>query len=254
MSRSQGRATALCPPISVDARPPATEGLIPVSIFDVDRTLTRLPTYSPFLIFAARRVAPWRLLFVPIVILAMLAHVARLLPRPKLKTLMHRLMIGLRLKERDAARLADAFALHLMERGLYDQGIRLIAAERAAGRRVILATAAPHFYVSALARRLGLSDVIATASSWDGACLTPAIAGDNCYGPAKCAMIRDYLAANGLERNGLHIRFYSDHASDLTTFELCDEPFAVNPSRRLRTIAQQRGWPVLDWRKAASAG
>lgn len=39
-----------------------------LSIFDVDRTITRKPTYSLFLLFAMRRHAPWRALLLPLLL------------------------------------------------------------------------------------------------------------------------------------------------------------------------------------------
>ncbi|CAN5309960.1 hypothetical protein BH11PSE5_BH11PSE5_22790 [soil metagenome] len=44
-----------------------------LSIFDLDRTLTRKPTYTSFLLFAARRRSPLRLLLAPAVLACMLA-------------------------------------------------------------------------------------------------------------------------------------------------------------------------------------
>lgn len=219
-----------------------------ISVFDLDRTLTILPTYTPFLLFAARSLAPWRLLLLPLLIPVAILYALKLVPRAAMKQAMHRLALGKALPERDAARLADRFAQRLIARGLYAEGIALIEAERAAGRRVILATAAPHFYTAALARRLGISDVVATASTWRDGCLTPRIVSANCYGGDKRRMVEAFLDRAAITRDAAHIRFFSDDASDLPMFNLADDPVAVNPSAKLRTIAAQRGWPVLDWR------
>lgn len=220
-----------------------------LSVFDLDRTLSILPTYTPFLFFAARTRAPWRLLLVPLLLPVALLYALRLVPRRTMKQAMHWIALGGALPERDAARVADRFARHLVERGLYAEGLALIEAERQAGRRVILATAAPHFYTAALARRLGIADVIASASSWQDGCLVPAIDGANCYGADKRQRLEAFMVQAGIVRETAHIRFWSDHVSDLPVFELCDEPCAVNPSPKLRAIAAARGWPILDWRK-----
>jgi HAD superfamily hydrolase (TIGR01490 family) len=222
---------------------------VELSVFDLDRTLSILPTYTPFLFFAARKHAPWRLLFVPLLLPVAILYALKLVPRRTMKQAMHRIAIGGALPERDAARIADRFARHLVERGLYGEGLDLIDAERRAGRRVVLATAAPHFYTAALARQLGIADVIASASSWKDGCLVPAIGGANCYGAAKRERLETFLEQAGIVRDAAHIRFYSDHISDLPVFELCDEPHAVNPSPKLRALAATRGWPILDWKR-----
>ena len=45
-----------------------------LAIYDMDRTITRHATYTPFLLHCAARRAPWRLLLLPFVILSMLAY------------------------------------------------------------------------------------------------------------------------------------------------------------------------------------
>ena len=220
-----------------------------LSVFDLDRTLTILPTYTPFLWFAVRSHAPWRLLLLPLLLPVVLLYALRLIPRRRMKQAMHRVALGSALPERDAARLADRFARHLVARGLYAEGGLLIEAERKAGRRIVLATAAPHFYTAALARRLGIADVVATASTWRDGCLVPTIGSANCYGGDKRRLVEAFLGRAGIAREAAHIRFYSDHASDLPMFALADEAVAVNPSAKLRAIAGARGWAILDWRR-----
>ena len=217
-----------------------------LSIFDLDRTLTKLPTYSAFLLGAARADAPWRLAFLPLLLPVAIPYALKRVERRRMKEAMHAVMLGRRVPRARAEAAAERFADQLYRDGLYPQALARIAAERADGRRVMLATAAPAFYVAPLARRLGIDDVIATAATWDGDTLTHRIAGENCYGPAKLAMIESHLAAHGLV--DAHIRFFSDHHTDLPVFDRADEPVAVNPTPKLRGIAQIRGWPVLDWR------
>jgi HAD superfamily phosphoserine phosphatase-like hydrolase len=219
-----------------------------ISIFDVDRTLTLRPTYTLFLLGAAWRSAPWRLAFSPIIALVAIPYALRLLPRRRMKEAMHALLLGHRLSRGRAEALARAFSDRLARAGLYPEGVALIAAERAAGRRVMLATAAPAFYIAPLAAELGITDIIATASVWDGEHLTARIGGENCYGASKRDMIGAHLAAVGIDRDCAHVRFYSDHLSDLPTFEWSDEPIAVNPSPSLLAAARARGWTILDWK------
>src|SRR3546814_1632958 len=76
-----------------------------------------------------------------------------------MKQAMHRIAIGRALPQREAARLADRFARRLIADGLYTESVALIERERAAGRRIVLASAAPRLYTAALARRLGIADV-----------------------------------------------------------------------------------------------
>lgn len=221
----------------------------PLSIFDVDRTITRKPTYSLFLLFAMRRHAPWRAPLLPLLIPVALAYSAGIVSRATMKEAMHRAALGKAVPRERADALAEAFAEQLFRTGLYPQAIERIAAEHGSGRTVMLATAAPALYVEPLARRLGIAHVVATAAVYSGEGLTHRIAGANCYGAGKLAMIVAALQDQGIEREGAHIRFFTDHASDRAVCEWADEVFAVNPSSRMADLARQRRWPILDWRR-----
>lgn len=220
---------------------------VKISVFDLDRTLTQKPTYTALLVFMAWHQARWRLLLAPVVMAAMLAYVAKLVGRRRLKEIEHALIIGKAMPRANARILAEKFADRLAADGFFADGKKRIASERAEGRRVIMATAANAFYVEALARRLGIDEVVCTRSTWQGETLTPAIDGDNCYGEAKREMVESHLEEQGLARADVHVRFFSDHVSDRPTFEWSDEPVAVNPSPKLRALAQKRRWPVLHW-------
>lgn len=218
------------------------------SIFDLDRTLSRAPTYSLFLLFAARRSAVWRLLLIPLLLPYAIAYAAKRISRRRMKTVMHRFMLGSAMPRTTAQRIATAFADRLFESGLYAQAHERIAQERLAGRRIVIATAAPRLYAAPLAARLGVTDVVASGTIWRNDTLAAGIHGDNCYGQAKQRMLAEFFASNGIDRDDAHIRFFSDDASDLPSFEWADEPIAVNASPRLRAIAAARKWAMLDWK------
>lgn len=111
--------------------------------------------------------------------------------------------------------------------------------------RIVIATASNAYYARAIGSSLGVCDVIATESVWDGDVLSAKLAGPNCYGPAKLTAVEAWLAREGLQV--APIRFYSDHISDLPVFERADDPVATNPSAALRALATARGWRIVDW-------
>lgn len=220
-----------------------------VAVFDLDRTITRYGTWSPFLLFAARWRAPWRFALIPVILVAMGGYKLHLLSRARLKEIMHAAMIGHRISETNMATLAKQFADHVMATNVYPEALALIQAEQRSGRKVIIATASFQFYADALAERFGVGAVVATQSRRDRNWLTNRISGQNCYGLTKRQMVDDYFRLHGLDRSQMHIRFYSDDLSDLPTFAWADEPVAVNPSRKLAWHAMRNGWSILDWRQ-----
>jgi HAD superfamily hydrolase (TIGR01490 family) len=219
-----------------------------LAIYDMDRTVTRRATYTPFLLHCATRRAPWRLLFLPFVALSMLAYVTRLIDRALLKEINHRLLLGGKVHPRQLKPLVDSFADRQAETNIRPGAREAIARDKAQGRRIILATASYRLYADAIADRLGFDDVIGTGSiiGLDDS-VHAKIDGENCYGEAKKRMIDGWVHRSGLLGKHGHVRFYSDHVSDQPVFEWADEPVAVNPHGRLRRLAEQRGWAVEDW-------
>ncbi|MES2135543.1 MAG: HAD-IB family hydrolase [Pseudomonadota bacterium] len=219
-----------------------------LAVYDMDRTVTRTGTYTHFLLHCAVRRAPWRLLFVPVAALLMLAYVARLIDRGTLKELNHRLLLGSKVHPRELKPLVDSFADKQVATNIRPGARKAIARDKADGRRLVLATASYRLYADAIAERLGFDDVIGTGSiiGLDER-VHARIAGENCYGPAKMRMIADWVEKSGLKGAQGHIRFYSDHVSDQPAFEWADEPVAVNPHGKLQRLALARGWQVEDW-------
>ena len=216
------------------------------AIYDMDRTVTRRATYTPFLLHCALRRAQWRLLFLPFVIASMLAYAVKLIDRGRLKEINHQLLLGHERHPAELKPLVESFAEAILAGNVRPGARDAIARDKAEGRRVVMATASYRFYAREIAERLGFDECIGTNSILGlDERVHAKIDGENCYGPAKLKMIEEWLANSGLERG--HVRFYSDHASDAPVFEWADEAVAVNPHDRLARLAKARGWSVEDW-------
>ena len=219
-----------------------------LAVYDMDRTVTRTATYTPFLLHCALHRAPWRLLFLPLVAASMLAYLARIIDRGELKEINHHLLLGHRVHLRELKPLVDSFADRQVAANIRPGARVALARDKAEGRRLVLATASYRLYADAIAERLGFDDVIGTGSiiGLDER-VHARIEGENSYGEAKMRMIAEWVEKSGLKGARGHVRFYSDHVSDRPAFEWADEPVAVNPHGKLRCLAEQRGWAVEDW-------
>ena len=219
-----------------------------LAIYDMDRTVTRRPTYTSFLLHCAVRRAPWRLLFVPLVVGSMLAYLARLISRARLKEINHAALIGRSISLAEMKPLVESFADAQVATNIRPGARAAIARDKAQGRRIVMATASYRFYAAAIAERLGFDDVIGTGSAIGlDERLLARIDGENCYGHAKMRMVADWVEKSGLAGKHGHIRFYSDHVTDAPVFEWSDEPVAVNPHGKLAKLAAERGWRQEDW-------
>lgn len=220
-----------------------------IAFYDLDRTVLATPTFTSFLLFAARRDARWRLVLLPIWLLAMLAYAMKIYSRDILKPLGIRLFLGGRIDPSHMRSLASAFADVRIPDDIQPGAWTAMQADKADGYTLVLATAAPEFYACELGSRMGFRDVLATRhrrtenGDWQ-----PAILGTNCYGNEKRRRIEQWLSETGIAIADAEIRFYSDDLSDAPTLQLADQSFAVNPNRKFARAAQLAGWTIVDFR------
>lgn len=220
-----------------------------LAIYDMDKTITGQPTWTRFLVHAARMRAPWRLLLMPAAAVAGVGYYLKLTDRARLKAFTQRLMLGRAVTADDMREIAEAFADVVVETDVLHGARERIAADVAEGYRLVLATASHGYYAAAIGARLGFDDVVATNARRDGSGhILPQLEGDNCYGAVKLHRIEAWMSANGIDRTDAHVRAYSDHVSDAPMLGWADEGFAVNAHGPLRRMAAVKGWPILDWR------
>jgi len=219
-----------------------------VSIFDLDKTITRYATYTPFLLFAALRRAPMRLLLAPLWIALLLGYVMGTMSRKRLKERGFRLFIGSSIAADELNPIAAAFAEATVARNLLADAVARIDADRQAGALIVMATASPDFYAREIAARLGFDLVIATRQQRraDGR-YSCRIEGENCYGAAKLAMIEAAKAADPRFAAATETSFYSDSATDAPTLGWATHAIAVNGSRKLNALATRMGWTKMDF-------
>ena len=227
---------------------------IRVAIYDLDRTVLRKPTFTLFLLWAAWKSAPWRLLMLPALIALMIGYALRLYGRDRFKPAAIHLMLGASISPERAEKLAAAFAAWRVPRDVPPGAAACIARDRAEGYRLLMATAAPEFYAGAIAEALGFHAIVATRHrrDADGNWL-PLLDGENCYGPEKARRVTEWLDANAAGGTA-HIRAYSDHPSDAPTFALANESWLIGRSRHLTQLAAEHGWRTLDFEVATGPG
>ncbi|MBO9576481.1 MAG: HAD-IB family hydrolase [Sphingobium sp.] len=214
----------------------------------MDKTITVRATYAAFLTHMALELAPWRLVFLPAVGVVMIGYVLKLVTRGRAKELNQALLMGRRVSRARIMPAVERYADKVVAGNIRAQALECIAANRAEGYRLVLASASYRLYVEPIARRLGFDAVIATDHfTQDIDYIRARIAGENCYDTGKLRMIQAWMAHAGVDRAQAHIRAYSDHVSDAPMLEMADEAFATNPHEPLERLAGQKGWPVLRW-------
>lgn len=214
-----------------------------IALYDLDRTVTRAPTFTPFLVHMAASGNRLALAAVPLWIIAMLGYKAKLYGRKPLKQFGLRLLVGQVVRSPAVQPRIDRFVARQIACNIQPGALRRMAADRAAGARLVLITAAPEIYAEALAKALGFDACIATRHHRrkDGSLLA-LIDGANNYGSEKIGRAEAWLAAHGLARKDCHITAYTDHASDAPILNYADTGVLVG-----RYATPDPRWSQVDW-------
>ena len=127
----------------------------------------------------------------------------------------------------------------------------LIAKHRTAGDQLIIVTATNEFVTRPIATALGIDELIAVQLEKDESVggtgwITGEIKGVPSAHEGKVTRVEQWLALRGWGWADVDSTFYSDSLNDLSLLEKVNHPVATNPDERLRAIATQRGWRILD--------
>jgi HAD superfamily hydrolase (TIGR01490 family) len=218
------------------------------AVFDLDRTVTRAGTWTPFLLHCAPLLSPRRLWRFLKGMPTLAGYIVGKVPRAALKERMVQLWIAGAPREQVEAWSYD-FAERWLRSRIRPGALAAIERHRQAGHHLVLATASFDFYARVFAQRLGFHHVIATGSVWDErGRLCAQVAGENCYGEAKLQAVKAYFEALPVSPRTVA---YSDHYSDLALLRWAHEGVAVNPHPKLRKVASENSLTVVDWEIAA---
>lgn len=143
------------------------------------------------------------------------------------------------------------FMSDFIEKSIQPQALKLVRDHQAAGDDVVIVTATNAFVTRPIAAAFGVQELIAVDLVVDDApggtgWYTGEIAGVPSFREGKVTRVAQWLAERGLAWDAVHTTFYSDSINDLPLMERANVPVATNPDPRLRALAEQRGWRILE--------
>ena len=221
-----------------------------IAIFDLDETLTKKGTWGRFVVGTLKGKPLKWIPFLTTSVFSQALYMLRFGPREHVKENMMRWTLSGRTRA-ELEKLASDFADYEANEGLRDRSKPMIEKHRAAGDRIIIASAAVDLIVDPIAERLDIAERVCTKMAYNtDDRLSRKLGGMNCYGEGKLIMVREYLEQDpDFDRAGAHITMYSDSRSDLDIMQWADVGIAVNPSPRLAKIAPEHGFEIQDWDK-----
>lgn len=144
-----------------------------------------------------------------------------------------------------------AFAEHVAGR-IYPEILDLIRAHRRRGHTLAIVTAATVYQVAPAARELGIERVLCSRYALRKGRFTGEVAEPLCFGSGKLAAVQRLAQALDLDLARSYL--YADSVDDLPLLEQVGRPRPVNPDRRLREVAVQRGWPTQTFASRGRPG
>ncbi|PUE11285.1 phosphoserine phosphatase [Limnohabitans sp. T6-5] len=153
-------------------------------------------------------------------------------------------------RERGAAQAAQAHARYMDEvirPRIMPEARALVKSHQHAGDTVMIVTATNEFVTRPIAQAFGVSELIAVELERDSTgWITGEIQGTPSFQEGKVTRVAQWLAARGLDWGDVEMSFYSDSMNDLPLLEKAHHPVATNPDARLRQLATERGWRILE--------
>jgi len=136
----------------------------------------------------------------------------------------------------------------VIHKNLLPQAIELVRQHQVAGDEVVIVTATNEFVSRPIAQAFGVTEVIAINLAIDPGTewFSGEIRGTPSFREGKVVRVQEWLAQRQLDWADVETTFYSDSMNDLPLLERATHPVATNPDARLRQVALERGWRILE--------
>jgi len=139
------------------------------------------------------------------------------------------------------------FMQSVIEPAIRPGALDLVRSHQRAGDVTVIVTATNEFVTRPIAQAFGVAELIAVELERGGdGWITGEIVGVPSLREGKITRVAQWLRQRGLDWHDVDATFYSDSMNDLPLLERVDHPVATNAEERLRAIALQRGWRILD--------
>ena len=134
---------------------------------------------------------------------------------------------------------------------VYPQARDSVRRHQEEGHPVAIISNTTSYAVAPLAQHLGIKHVLGTRLEVRQGVFTGEYIKPLCFRRGKVFWAEELARKLGADVG--QSTFYTDSITDLPLLERVRDPRVVNPDPRLRRLARQRGWPVLDFHPPKAA-
>ena len=144
--------------------------------------------------------------------------------------------------------LQKDFCREILQHFILPEGQKLVQKHKKLGHTTLLISAGHHFLVEPASRFFSFDDLICSQLKRlsDGKYLNK-LDGHPCYKGEKVIALKKWLKKS--HGNFEKTYFYSDSNNDLPLLHQVDYPVATNPCPKLKQVAEQYQWPILNLKK-----
>ena len=139
----------------------------------------------------------------------------------------------------------DQYIEEIVRPQLQRKALKCIQGYKIEGFRTLIISATNTFIVEPIASLHGVDDYLGCEFEYIGGRYTGELTGIPTYKEGKIAALETWLKSQGAEATTIH--FYSDSINDRPLLEQADQAFVVDPDRSLAKLANDQGWPVVQF-------
>ena len=150
------------------------------------------------------------------------------------------------LKREEVSNLFRGLAEDQVLNRLRPDMIRVLRRHQSQGRIVVLVSGAFRELLEVVGQRLGVFHVVGTKLEMLNGEYTGEIISPVCFGINKVSLFKEFINSIRLEIDFSSSFAYADNISDTPMLEMVGNPVAVYPDRKLRRLARQRGWQLIE--------
>lgn len=139
---------------------------------------------------------------------------------------------------------AEELYEEILKPGVFPGTFELIEKSKKIGQKQVIITGALDFSVKPLMEYLGIDDYVANRLEFVNGYATGRLLPPVMASATKAKWIREYAEREDINLSESYA--YSDSISDLPMLSIVGHPVATNPDFRLKEVALQHDWPILN--------